>query len=78
MADRPRHPHKDIEAVVARAESIGWRWRKMGHWGRLFCSHAGRDGCQVGVNGTPKNPEDHARQVMRAIGRCPHGKEQDT
>jgi hypothetical protein len=50
----------------------------MGHWGRLFCSHAGGDGCQVGVNGTPKNPEDHARQVMRAIGRCPHGKEEDT
>ncbi|MDH2347257.1 hypothetical protein [Bradyrhizobium sp. SSUT77] len=77
MADRPRHPHKEIEAVVAHAEEIGWRWRKMGHWGRLFCAHAGRDGCQVGVNGTPKNPEDHARQVMRAITRCPHGGEED-
>lgn len=76
MVDRPRHPHKEIEAVVADAESKGWRWRKMGHWGRLFCPHAGRDGCQVGVNGTPKNPEDHARQVMRAIARCPHGGEQ--
>jgi hypothetical protein len=48
----------------------------MGHWGRLFCPQAGRDGCQVGVNGAPKNPEDHARQVMRAIARCPHGEQE--
>ena len=75
MADRPKHPNKEIEAAVSSAESKGWRWRKMGHWGRLFCPHADRDGCQVGVNGTPKNPEDHAKQIGRAVDRCPHGKE---
>ena len=72
---RSPHPHKDIEAVIAYAEGKGWRLRKMGHWGRLFCAHANRDGCQVGVNGTPRNPEVHARQIRRAVDRCPHGTE---
>ena len=55
----------------------GWTWRKQGHWGRLYCPHADRDGCQVGVWSTPKNPEDHAKQVVRAIERCPRGKEDE-
>jgi hypothetical protein len=75
MPDRPRHPNKEVEAAVAAAEAKGWRWRSMGHWGRLFCPHADRDGCQVGVNGTPRNAEDHAKQIARAVDRCPHGKE---
>jgi hypothetical protein len=47
----------------------------MGHWGRLFCPHADQDGCQIGVNGTPRNADDHAKQIMRAVARCPHGQE---
>ena len=74
MAARPRHPNKEIEAVVAYAESKHWTWWKMGHWGRLFCPLADREGCQVAVNGTPRNPEGHARLVKRAIDRCPHQK----
>lgn len=69
---RPRHPNKEVEDAVSYAEANGWKWRKMGHWGRLFCAHADRDGCQIGVNGTPKNPESHAKQIRRAIDRCPH------
>lgn len=69
---RPRHPSKEIEAMVAYAESCGWRFRAMGHWGRIFCPQAERDGCQVGVNGTPRNAEAHAKQIARAVERCPH------
>ena len=47
----------------------------MGHWGRLFCPHADQSGCQFGVNGTPRNAGDHAKQIIRAVDRCPHGKE---
>lgn len=70
---RPRHPSKEVEAAVAEAEARGWTFRPLGHWGRLFCPQADRDGCQVGVNGTPRDPEAHARQIRRAIDRCPHG-----
>lgn len=69
---RPRHPNKEIEDAVGYAELKGWVWRKQGHWGRLYCAHADRDGCQFGVNGTPRNPENHAKQIIRAVDRCPH------
>jgi len=69
---RARHSHKSVEDAVRQAEAQGWTLRKMGHWGRLFCAHADRDGCQIGVNGTPRDPEAHARQILRAISRCPH------
>jgi hypothetical protein len=73
---RPRHPNKEVEEAVRYAESEGWVWRKLGHWGRLG-AHADRDGCQVGVNGTPRDCGAHARQICRAVDRCPHGKEAD-
>jgi hypothetical protein len=77
MVRRPEHPNKEIEAAVQYAEGLGWRVKMLGHWGRIFCPHANRDGCQFGVNGTPRNPEAHARQVIRAVDRCPH-KEEET
>jgi hypothetical protein len=77
MAGRARHPNKEIEAAVAYAEGKKWTFRPLGHWGRLFCPQADRDGCQVGVNNTPRNPEAHARQIKRAVDRCPHQKEKE-
>jgi hypothetical protein len=73
---RSRHPDKAVEKAVEYAESKGWTLRRLGHWGRLFCPYADRDGCQVGVNGTPRNADAHARQIIRAIDRCPHRKEE--
>ena len=74
---RARHPNKEIEDAVRYAESQGWTLRKQGHWGRLYCAHADRDGCQVGVNSTPRNAGAHARQIIRAVDRCPHKEEAD-
>lgn len=75
---RSRHPNKEVEAAVADAEAKGWTVRPLGHWGRLFCPyHVPREGCQVGVYGTPKNPENHANQIKRAVGRCPHAQEEE-
>ena len=72
---RPEHPNKEVEAAVKFAEASGWRVRMMGHWGRIFCTQADRDGCQFGVNGTPRDPEGHAKQIRRAVKRCPHVEE---
>ena len=65
MADRPRHPNKEIEAAVAYAEEQGWSWFKVkGHaWGKLNCARHDRNGCTVFVWSTPKVPENHARQT---------------
>lgn len=69
---RSRHPNKEVEEAVEYAESKGWTCRPMGHWGRIFCPHNDRDGCQFGVNGTPRNADNHAKQIVRAVDRCPH------
>ena len=74
---RPRHPHKDVEEAVQYAETRGWYVRMQGHWGRMYCAQADRDGCQFGVNGTPRNAGNHAKQIMRAVDRCPHQQQEE-
>jgi hypothetical protein len=72
---RPRHPNKHIELAIRYAESRGWRVRLSdGHaWGHLYCPQRTRNGCIVGVYSTPRNRENHARQLRRVIDLCPHG-----
>lgn len=74
MMSRNRHPHKEIEKVVAYAESQGWRLVPVkGHaWGCLYCPRDDRTGCRVSVWSTPRNPENHARQIRRQVDSCPH------
>ena len=74
---RSRHPNKEVEEALSEAETLGWRFRPLGHWGRIFCPKADREGCQFGVNGTPKNAEAHARQLRRAVERCPHQEDEE-
>ena len=73
---RPSHPNKHIEEAVAEAEEKGWRCRmsgKSGHcWGVLLCPREERDGCRISVNSTPRNPQNHAKQILRKVGNCPH------
>lgn len=71
---RNRHPDKDIEEAVAFAEEIGWRVVAVkGHaWARLYCAHHDREGCKVSVWSTPRSGGDHARDIIRAVNRCPH------
>jgi hypothetical protein len=72
---RSRHPNKEIEAAVRYAEGRGWTWRKgTSHaWGVLHCPRSTREGCKLSVWSTPKNPQNHANRIRRAIDRCPHG-----
>ncbi len=76
---RSRHPNKEIERVIQLAEQRGWTVRKCkGHaWGRLLCPFSGRGGCQIGINSTPKVPENHARQIRREVENCPHTQNED-
>ena len=76
---RSRHPDKEIEDAVAYAEGLGWRVIPVsGHaWGRLYCAWADRDGCMISVWSTPRSAGNHARDIIRAIGRCPHQEKED-
>ena len=79
MVARPSHPNKEIEAAVTYAEAQGWSWIKVkGHaWGKLLCAHHDREGYTAFVGSTPRNPQNHAKQLRREIDRCSHRQEQN-
>ncbi len=70
---RPRHPSKEIEAAVELAEARGWTVHlSSGHaWGHLYRPLGSRDGCRVSVWSTPRNAQNHAKGIRRAVERCP-------
>jgi hypothetical protein len=74
---RPRHPCKEIEEAVQHAEALGWRVFVGGShsWGSLYCPREDRDGCKIHVDSTLKNPEGHARKILRLIRQCGHRQE---
>lgn len=76
---RPRHPSKEIEAALRHAEGLGWRVVPGGAhaWGAIYCPEASREGHRFSVYSTPRDPEAHARYLMRMIGRCPHRHHQE-
>ncbi|MBC8194444.1 MAG: hypothetical protein H8E69_01600 [Actinobacteria bacterium] len=72
---RARHPKKDVEGALADAEEAGWAVTPTGaghRWGVMLCGETGRQGCQISIWSTPRNPGNHARQIRRSIDRCPH------
>jgi hypothetical protein len=70
------HPNKHIRAAVDYALSSGWSLKKAGPrahiWGTLYCPRRDRQGCFRFVYCTPRVPEAHARDIRRAVDRCPH------
>jgi hypothetical protein len=71
-----KHPNKHVREVIAYAESRGWTFHKAGRSGHAFgflrCPRHTREGCIVAVYSTPRNVEDHARRIRRAVDACPH------
>ena len=76
---RPRHPKPAIEKVIEYAEQLGWRVELSGGhaWGRLFCPFCSRTGCIISVWSTPRNADNHARQIRKVIDSCPHRSDSD-
>ena len=74
---RSRHKNKVIEEALVHAEACGWRIRPVsGHaWGRMYCPFNDRD-CRCGefciasIWSTPRNAENHARQIRRIVDNC--------
>lgn len=71
------HTNKHIQSAIQHAQSKGWRLVKTGKsshaWGRLLCPETNRNGCQISIWSTPRNPKSHAKQILRAIKNCEHG-----
>ncbi len=73
---RKQHPNKEIEAAIQVAEKSGWLAKHTGSsshaWGRLLCPLHTTEGCAFSIWSTPRNTENHARQIIRRIYSCPH------
>jgi len=72
---RAKHPNKEVEAAIEHAESNGWKVKKRGHWGLLYCPYNDvecRCGtrCKAGIWGSPKNPVNHAKQLKEVVDGC--------
>lgn len=74
---RKKHANKEIEAVLAYAELNGWLIKnRNGHaWGRMYCPFNTRDCrcgefCVASIWSTPRNPQNHARQIRRIVDNC--------
>lgn len=81
-----KHPNKHINDAVKYAVENGWEVVEAGSsshaWARLKCPYNDPE-CRCGkfclksVWSTPKNPQDHAKQIRRIVDRCIN-KDQDT
>lgn len=77
---RARHPNKAAESALVYAEVHGWRVKPAsGHaWGRMYCPFNDQDCrcgefCIVSVWSTPRNADNHARQLRRVVDHCSAG-----
>jgi hypothetical protein len=72
MAQKDRHPDKDIRKAIRDARHAGWTVEKAtgaGHrWGTVSCGH----GCAVALASTPRRPGDIAKRVREAVEHCEH------
>lgn len=68
------HPNKHVRDAIAHAIALGWRTRAGGGHAFciLMCPAQSRHGCLKSVWSTPRNPEAHARDILRFVKRCPH------
>lgn len=75
MPLRNRHPKAAVESALQHAEDNGWVVRTpYGHWGIAWCpGHI----CFVNVWSSPKNAENHAKQIRRKVERCAHEKAEE-
>ena len=65
---RKLHKDKTVNAAVVKLVAAGWTLREQGHLYHLQCP-CGQD--FVRVDSSPKNPENHARRILREAARCP-------
>ena len=68
---------KEIQAALNYANQKGWRIQESGShaWGRIFCPYNDSDYrcgefCITSIWSTPRNPNNHAKQIRRVVDNC--------
>ena len=78
------HSNKEVREAIKFAIANGWTVKESnGHaWGILYCpindkECRGHIHCQTSIWSTPKNPSNHARQIMRIVKGCIYYEEKE-
>ena len=68
------HPDKHIREAMRYAEARGWVFTFGGNsshcYGRLKCGNPGHREHMMSIWCTPKNPQNHAYQIIRKVDSC--------
>lgn len=68
---RAKHPRNQVEHAIQYAERFGWRIEvNRAHWGIMYCPQDDRTGCKYSVSGTPRNADDEAKRIYKAVDTC--------
>jgi len=77
---RDKHLNNEIEEALQYVEDKNWRVEKSkgnsAHaWGRVYCPPKDNpcissERCITSVWSTPRNPVNHAKQLIRMVDRC--------
>ena len=68
-----RHPNKHIREALEYALENGWEVIETGKSAHAFCRIRcllGHGEHVMGVWSTPKNAENHAKQILRKVNQC--------
>lgn len=68
-----KHPNKHIQAALVYAQQHGWEIVASVKSAHAFCRLRCLQGYtehQMSVWSTPKNPENHAKQILRKVKEC--------
>lgn len=68
------HQNKEISAALEYALDHVFRLQNSGGHPAaiLLCPNAERNSCRMSVASTPRNPQAHARQIVRFVDQCVH------
>jgi hypothetical protein len=68
------HPNKHIQAAIEYAVLKGWVIVEAGGSGHPFaklrCGIHGHTDHKMSIWSTPRDPETHAKQIIRMVNRC--------
>lgn len=76
-----KHPNKHIAQAIQYALKKGWTIKEAGNsahaFGILLCPSQSRSGCKISIFSTPRNPENHAKQIKKIVDKCTHQEDQN-
>ncbi len=66
-----REVDPQIFAALIKMEEHGWKLRRQGHKFYAYCPCPEPPHSKIRIDGTPKNPSNQAKRILREAAHCP-------